>query len=93
MNSNKQKYELIFNIIRTELNKVDPMGLCPGEFAPINEYDPETAMVVNKIKDVENYVELAKEISIVFDEMFGEKFDESSFYNCAHNILEEVNKL
>lgn len=89
----KKQYEGMFYIVRNELNKVDPMGLAPGKYCPIDEYDPETTMVLTKIKNGIDYIELSKSIGLIFDEMFGEEFSESMFYGCSKNILEKVNEL
>lgn len=83
----------MFEIVRYELNKTDPMQLCPGFVASIDENDPETRLVLTKIVAAATYVELAKEISNIFHEMFGESFPEKMFFSCAQNILERINKL
>lgn len=89
----KLKYIRTFDTVRGELNKVDPMGLEPGKSCPIDEYNPETEMVLAAIKDGIDYVELAKQIGAIFTEMFGKDFEESMFYDCAKNILEQISAL
>ena len=89
----KQKYKAMFDIVRGELNKVDPMGLEPNKFCPIDEYDPETEMVLAEIKDRVDYIELAKHIGLIFSKMFDNDFSESMFYDCARNILEQISAL
>lgn len=89
----KLKYIRMFDIVRSELNKVDPMGLEPDKSCPIDEYNPETERVLAKIKDGMDYVELAKHIGAIFTEMFGKDFSEEMFYDCAKNILEQISAL
>lgn len=89
----KIKHKKMFDIVRSELNKVDPMGLEPDKSCPIDEYNPETEMVLAKIKDGMDYLELAKHIGAIFTEMFGRDFEESMFYDCAKNILEQISAL
>lgn len=92
-NKNTVKYRKSFEIIRTELNRVDPMGLFPEQFAPIDEYDNETEMILSKIKSETNYIVLSDIIAAVFSEMFDEAFSKEMFYNCAGNILKQLNEL
>lgn len=89
----KIKHKNTFDIVRNELNKVDPMGLKPDEFSPIDEYDPETEMVLAQIKYGMEYIELAKHIASIFSKMFDERFSEDAFYDCAKNILERIGAL
>lgn len=86
-NNKKQEYSEMFDIVRNELNKLDPMGLTPGDCCPIDEYDSETETVLTKLKNDTDYVQLAKDMCEIFSQMFDEKFSESIFYDCAKNIL------
>ena len=83
----------MLDIVRSELNKVDPMGLKPDESCPTNEYDLEAEMVLAQIKEGMELVELAKQIALIFSKMFGKDFSESMFYDCAKNILEQISAL
>ena len=89
----KLKHIRMFDTVRNELNKVDPMGLEPGKSCPIDEYNPETERVLAQIKEGMDSVELAKHISAIFTEMFGKDFSEDMFYDCAKNILEQISAL
>lgn len=86
-------YFEMFNIVRNELNKADPMGLQPGVFAPADEYAPETTKILAKLRSGIDYIELSQRISAVFLEMFDEKFSKTVFYACAKNILEQLSEL
>ena len=92
MEENNEHKGLTFNIIRDELNKLDPMKLYPGTICPIDEYDPEVAMILAILKKDLSYIELSKNISEIFSQMFGNFFSEKLFYNCAKKILEQLNK-
>ena len=88
----KREYSEAFYIVRSELNKIDPMGLAPGEFCPIDEYDPEVEMILAKLKYGTDYIQLSKDMSEIFSYMFAENFSESIFHDCAKNILEQYRK-
>ena len=93
MDNNKQKYKLMFDIVRDELNKVDPMNLCPGSLAPIDEYEPETTRIMAALKNVTNTIELSQVVVKVFFIVLGEAFSENYFNSCAQNILDRINEL
>lgn len=87
------KYNLVFNIVREELNNLDPMGIQPGIVCPADEYDLEANMIVKKLSNAKDYETLAQEIRSIFNEMFDENFNIEVFYKCAKNILNRINKL
>ncbi|MDE5593696.1 MAG: hypothetical protein K2I75_07175 [Clostridiales bacterium] len=83
----------MLDIVRDELNKVDPMGLTSCESCPTDEYDPEAETVLAQIKEGMDSVELAKRIGVIFTETFGKDFEESMFYDCAKSILDRISAL
>ncbi|MDE6029510.1 MAG: hypothetical protein K2F90_04235 [Clostridiales bacterium] len=89
----KIKYKKSLDIVRDELNKVDPMWLKPAEFAPRDEYELEAEMVFSQIKEGVTCVELAKNIAVIFTQTFGEEYSEDAFYDCARNILDRIGAL
>ena len=82
-----KNYNEMFSVVKKEINKLDPMNLCPGEICPEDEYSQEIEMILSEIKQIKNEGELAKKISYIFNRMFGENFQTEDFYDCAKNIL------
>ncbi len=89
----KENYSKMFSIVREEVNKLDPMGLAPGETTPIDEYDEEVEMILTNIESAKNYQDLSKNIKDIFNEMFDENFEEKLFYDCAKNIKIRTTKM
>lgn len=89
----KIKHKKMLDIVRNELNQVDPMGFRHDESCPIEEYNLEAEMVLAQIKEGIELVELAKQIALIFSKMFGKDFEESMFYDCARNILDRIGVL
>ncbi len=90
--SKKDKYKIDFNIVREELNLLDPMGLSPGKFTPIDEYNVEIETILIKSNKTDDYSILAKEMQAIFNKMFDENFKEEMFYDCAKRIIERTQK-
>ena len=90
--SKKDKYKFDFNIVREEINLLDPMGLSPGKSTPIDEYDMEVETILTKLNKTDDYTLLAKEMQAIFNKMFDEDFKEEMFYDCAKRIIERTQK-
>lgn len=90
--SKKDKYKFDFNIVREEINLLDPMDLSPGKSTPINEYDVEVETILTKLNKTDDYTLLAKEMQAIFNKMFDEDFKEEMFYDCAKRIIERTQK-
>ena len=90
--SKKDKYKFDFNIVREEINLLDPMGLSPKKSTPINEYDVEVETILTKLNKTDDYSLLAKEMQAIFNKMFDEDFKEEMFYDCAKRIIERTQK-
>ena len=90
--SKKDKYKFDFNIVREEINLLDPMGLSPGKSTPIDEYDMEVETILTKLNKTDDYFLLAKEMQTIFNNMFDENFQEEIFFDCAKRIIERTQK-
>ncbi len=90
--SKKDKYKFDFNIVREEINLLDPMDLSHGKSTPINEYDVEVETILTKLNKTDDYTLLAKEMQAIFNKMFDEDFKEEMFYDCAKRIIERTQK-
>lgn len=90
--SKKDKYKFDFNIVREEINFLDPMGLSPGESVPFDEYNVEVEMILTKLNKTDDYTLLAKEMQEIFNKMFDENFSEKIFFDCAKRIIERTQK-
>lgn len=90
--SKKDKYKFDFNIVREEINLLDPMGLSPKKSTPIDEYDVKVEMILTKLNKTDDYSLLAKEMQAIFNNMFDEDFKEEMFYDCAKRIIERTQK-
>lgn len=91
----KKTYKEIFNIVREEINKVDPIGVVDDSQLPyvIDEYDMENQEIITIIKKYDDYKELANKICEIFIETTEMKLKPELFYECAKNILEKTKKL
>lgn len=90
MNNLKTKYKSMFNIVRDELNKVDPIGVVLDNQNLIDEYDFENQKILSSINEVNDYKDLANIICDVFIKSTKSNFDAEEFYDCAKNILEKI---
>lgn len=86
----KKLYKKQFQIIREELNKVDPLGVILDNPNLIDEYDLETQKILVSLNKISNYIELAKIITNIFKETVNEDYDEKLFYDCAKNIYNKL---
>ena len=93
MNNLKTKYKSMFNIVRDELNKIDPIGVVLDNQNLINEYDFENQKILTIIQKCSDYKELADKICEIFIESTGINLNPEEFYECAKNILEKIQKL
>lgn len=89
----KELYQKYFNIIREELNKLDVMGLKPGKLSPIDEYNTEVEMILEKVSKNTDYKKLVNDIKLIFEEIFAENFPKNTFINCAKNIIEKIKNI
>ncbi|WDL96212.1 DUF1871 family protein [Alicyclobacillus sp. ALC3] len=62
-----------FAAVREVINEWDPVGLHPGAFAPVDEYDPEVSEIVAFVGDTSLSVgALGERVYKVFETWFGE---------------------
>lgn len=83
---NKRK---VYNVVKSEINKWDPLGLLK-KGAPSDEYHLEITRISNKIKHLETAEKLGKYIQAMFQELFGENIfieDIKTCQNVAQSIL------
>lgn len=96
MESKKLKDEILFKIIRMELNKVDPLMVFldnPEADSLEDEYDLENREIIPFVKSQIDYKKLADKICKIFIETTTMKFYVEEFYECAKNILEKIKGL
>ena len=91
--NNKQKYKRLFEIVREELNKVDPIGVVMDNDNLNDEYDLENQEIIPIIKNYTDYKEFAKKICEIFVKSTEMKLQPNEFYQCAKNILEKTKNL
>lgn len=89
----KNKYITLFNIVREELNKVDPIRAVLNNPNLVDEYDLENKKILTVIKNCSDYKDLSNKICEVFIESTGINFRPEIFYECAKNILEKTRNL
>ena len=83
------EYEKLFEIIRVELNKLDPLKIISSNKNLIDEYDFENQKIISIFNDSNNYKLLANRICVIFNESTKSNFSAKTFYDCAKNILEK----
>lgn len=66
-------YTPLFLNIREQLNRLDPIGLGPGDLAPEDEYDPEVAEIVSLLPQALSPRDLAERMHRVFIFYFDEQ--------------------
>ena len=93
MNDLKNKYKVMFNIVREELNKIDPLGVVLTNPVLVDEYDFENQKILTLIKNYSDYKDLSNKICEIFIESIGINFLPEEFYECAKNILERTHNL
>ncbi len=63
----------VFAAVREVINEWDPVGLHPGAFAPVDEYDPEVSDIVAFVGDASlSVATLGELVYEVFETWFGE---------------------
>ena len=83
----EQNYNAIFEIIRYELNKLDPLGIVSLNSHLLDEYDTENKEILPLIKNYKDYKAFANIICEVFKNSTNLDFNPEMFYTCAKNIL------
>lgn len=89
----KQKYKKLFEIVREELNKIDPIGVVIDNDNLNDEYDLENQEIITLIRNYTDYKEFAKKICEIFIKSTNMKFQPKEFYECAKNILEKTKNI
>lgn len=87
------KTNAMFEIVRTELNKVDPLGIVFSNKNLIDEYDSENKKILAIVETQTDYKEFAKKICEIFIDSTELDLTPENFFDCAKNILERKNKL
>ena len=93
MKLKKSKYDTMFNVIRNELNKIDPLGVVLGNKNLINEYDFETLKILEIIHEKIDYKDFSNKICEIFIQSTEMDFKPENFYDCAKNILKKLETL
>ena len=87
------KTNAMFEIVRTELNKVDPVGVVIANKNLIDEYDSEIKKILAIIDSQADYKTFAEKICEIFIDSTELDLTPENFFDCAKNILERENKL
>ena len=90
MKKNKETFAKnvkLYEIVKGEINKLDPMGLFPE--CPTDEYDIEIERILPEIESAETEKVLAEKMANILNEMFDEKFSAKKFVKCAENIMKK----
>lgn len=87
-NALKMKYKRQFIAVKSAIDQWDPYDLLCH--APADEYDSETAMVLSRIINNIDIDSIARVVSEVFMEMFG---DEYTADDCRHVAISIKNNL
>ena len=93
METEKTKYKNMFNIIREELNRVDPIGVIKDNKNLEDEYDLENQEILTLIKKYTDPKEFAKKICEIFIKTTKMHLTPDEFFDCAKNILEKTKDL
>ena len=93
MNNSTKQYKQLFNIIRDELNTLDPLGVVLDNPNLNDEYDLETQEIILLLKEDLNYKTLATKICDIFVKTTNMDFLPKTFEPCAKNILQKTKKL
>ena len=83
----------IFDIVREELNRLDPLGVVLGNDKLIDEYDLECEKKLEQIKNYTDYKKFAKKICEIFMETTEMKLKPKIFFECAKNILNRTTSI
>ena len=93
MKNEKEKYKKMFNIVREELNIIDPIGVVCDNENLNDEYDLENQEILAVIKNYTDYKEFAEKICEIFVKSTNIKLNPEEFYKCAKNILERTKNI
>ena len=93
MNNLKRKYKEMFNIVRDELNKIDPIGVVADNPNLVDEYDFENQKILTFVQQISDHKELANKICEIFVESTEINLQPEEFYECAKNILDKLQNL
>ena len=85
------QYDFLFNIVRNELNIVDPIGIiCDKDKTKlVDEYDIENREIIPLINKYDDHKQFANKICEIFIKSTEIKFSAEMFYECAKNILKK----
>ena len=89
----KEKYKAMFNIVKEELNKADPLGVVIENPNLYSEYDYENQKILTIIKDCKNHIELSEKMCEIFNETTKSNFIPEHFYESAKNIFNRIKNL
>ena len=90
--SMKKLYLLKFNIVRSELNNLDPLGVL-DDHNLVDEYDLENEMLLSKLSEVADHVELAVALNDIFKYTLAEDYGYQYFLECTKNIIDKISAL
>ena len=93
MELKKAKYKKMFNIVREELNRVDPIGVINNNESLNDEYDLENQEILTLIKKYADPKEFAEKICEIFVKSTEIELTPEEFFECAKNILEKTKDL
>ena len=93
METEKTRYKKMFNIVREELNHIDPLGVIDDNENLKDEYDLENQEILTLIKNYKDHKEFAKKICEIFTRSTNMQFLEDEFFECAKNILDKTKDL
>ncbi|BCR05049.1 hypothetical protein DESUT3_21180 [Desulfuromonas versatilis] len=90
---NKAQYEIIFEIVRSEIIKWDPYELIQGG-APDDEFDQEIAQIVAKLENITLENDLKTIIAGIFSKTFeSEHFTPIECGDVANKIEKSLSKI
>ncbi|MDO7786534.1 DUF1871 family protein [Desulforamulus aquiferis] len=87
----KEAYESTFKIVTKLINGWDPANLFPS--APHDEYELEVSRIIASLRRVNNYLDLAKEIQVVFNKAFDWELTIDNCTSIAKEIWENTSYL
>ena len=93
MGTEKTKYKKMFNIVREELNRVDPIGIIENNKNLEDEYDLENQEILTLIKKHTDPKEFAEKICEIFVKSTEIELSPDEFFECAKNILDKIKDL
>ena len=93
MNNKIQKYKEMFNIVRDELNRIDPIGIVEDNENLVDEYDLENQEILTQIDKCSDYIALSVKIAEIFTKYIGIPYTPQEFEKCAKNIMDRVKQI